>query len=93
MIKNKELTILKVSAQTSMSSLITSITERLRSEHIVIMDSIGEKATYVALKAAIAAKRYLPENQRVAINPGYVLIDTLEGDRKAIRWTLELQQM
>jgi stage V sporulation protein SpoVS len=93
MIKNTELTILKVSAQTSMSSLITSITERLRSDHTVIMDSIGEKATYVALKAAIAAKRYLPENQRVAIKPGYVLINTAEGERKAIRWTLELQQM
>ena len=93
MIKNTELTILKVSAQTSMSALITSVTERLRSENIVIMDSIGEKASYVALKAAIAAKRYLPENQRVAIHPGYVLIDTPEGDRMAIRWTLELQQV
>lgn len=93
MIKNNNQTVLKIGAQTRLSSLITSISARLESEKFVVMDSIGEQAAYVALKAIIHAKRCLPENQRVIINPGGVVIDTHEGERKAIRWSLELLQL
>ena len=93
MIKNNSQTILKVGAQTRLPLLITSISAHLESEQIVVMDSIGEQAAYIALKAVIHAKRCLPENQRVLINPGGVVIDTPQGERKAIRWTLELQQL
>lgn len=92
MIRNTEMTVLKVGAQTNLSALNTSVCERLKSNGLVVMDCIGEKAAYISMKAAIYAKRILPENQQLIVNPGYVLIDTPEGERKAIRWTLEIQQ-
>jgi len=91
MIRNAEITVLKVGAQTNLSALNTSVCERLKSDGLVIMDCIGEKAAYISMKAAIYAKRVLPENQKLIINPGYVLLNTPDGERKAIRWTLEIQ--
>ena len=91
--ENNNVTILKVGAQTRLTALNTSICERLKNDGLVVMDCIGEKAAYISTKAVIYAGRFLADNQRLIINPGYVLIDTPQGERKAIRWTLELQQL
>ncbi|MDD3199335.1 MAG: stage V sporulation protein S [Eubacteriales bacterium] len=89
MIKNTQ--ILKVGANTNLSDLKTSTFEHLRSDGSVILDAIGEKAAHVALRAVIFTQRQLPENVLINTQPGMVVVDTPEGDRKAVRLTLELK--
>lgn len=91
MIRNDYPQILKVGASTNLADLITSIFEHLKTENVVILDAIGEAATYVALRAVIFARRQLPENIELYTRPGMVVIDTAEGERKAVRLTLELK--
>lgn len=83
--------ILKVGADTCLSALQKSIYEYLRRDHIVILDAIGEKSAYNATRAIIFAKRMMPQNMTFTVDPGAVIIDTKEGERRAIRWTLELK--
>lgn len=84
--------ILKVSADTNLALLITSTYEHLKSEGVVVLDSIGKEAAYIALRAAIFTKKQLPDNKVMLTDPGMVQIMTPEGERKAIRLTLSMLQ-
>lgn len=89
--RKNEVQILKVSAITDLSDIKTSVYEYLQMDHAVILDSIGEKATYIALRAVIFAQRQFPENVQIVTRPGMVIVQTKEGERKAVRLTLELK--
>lgn len=91
MIRKNQPLILKVGANTNLSDLKTSAFEHLQANGSVILDAIGERAAYVALRAVIFTQRQLPENVLINTRPGVVVVDTPEGERKAVRLTLELQ--
>lgn len=92
MIKN-DVQILKVGANTNLSDLKTSVYEHLRKSNAVILDAIGEKSTYVALRATIFAQRQFPDNIEITTRPGMVIVETLTGERKAVRLRLELNSL
>lgn len=89
--KKNNTQILKVGADTSLSALQKSIYEYLRRDHIVAIDAIGERSAYNATRAIIFTKKMIPENMTLSVDPGAVIINTPEGERRAIRWTLELK--
>lgn len=88
---SKKYQILKISASTDLSNLKTSMYNYLLMNKGVILDAIGEKSTYIATRAIIFAQRMFPENVSLIVDPGVVVVDTPQGERKAIRLTVELK--
>ncbi|MDF2857583.1 MAG: hypothetical protein K0Q87_3434 [Neobacillus sp.] len=86
----QQIQILKVGAKTDLSDLKTSTFEHLKSGKQVCLDAIGTEAAYNALRAVIFTQRQMPENVGININAGMVVVDTPQGDRKAVRLALEL---
>lgn len=89
--RKNEAQILRVSATTDLSDIKTSVYEYLKADKAVILDAIGKDATYIALRAVIFTQRQFPDNVTIVTNPGIVVVQTREGERKAIRLSLELK--
>ncbi len=86
--------VLKVSSSGSLGSINISILKSLRQEGIVHLDSIGMKASYIALKALIMSINELTaEGYKTNLRPKYVEVivenptDSTK-DKTAIRFTL-----
>ena len=72
--------ILKVSANTEIVSLRTSIIGYLNSHRTVCLDCIGEKANYAATKAVMhAQKEFANRTIDIVIKP--IMLDTPDGER------------
>jgi stage V sporulation protein SpoVS len=84
--------VIRVAQDSDVNALAGSIAIRLRLEKNAIVQSIGGNAVNQAIKAIIAARRYLaPNNQDLSIVPSFKVLDINGyGEKTAIRFTIKL---
>lgn len=81
--------VLKISGNSNINAVAEAIYKHVKRNGMVHLDSIGVKATYMAVKAFIQATAYLiDEGCRINLRPYYVTVNTGRDIKTAIRWTL-----